>query len=660
MLTKIRIGKYRYPIEIEEKGNRLVLQFRYNPDVIAEVKTFQGARWHPEEKYWTVTNSPRNKFQLAYMQGENPYAWYDREIVPWEAYGRVCFKCGGHGCYFCKDGLIYPYNHQVDMVRHGLTYKRVLFAADPGCGKTLSTIYIMELSGEEDWRYVAPRSALASVEIEFRRWDAKVRPEFMTYEGLVKAKTWTKNLVLDEISRAKNPTAKRSQAAMIAADYARERDGYVIGMTGTPAPKAPTDWWHLCETACPGFIREGDINKFKARLALIEYKESLAGGVYPELLTWLDDENKCANCGKYRDDPIHVNYQCTYRKSKNEVLYLYERMKGLVIVKDKKTCLDLPDKIYREIEIQPTEEILNAAALIEAQSARVITTLTLHRELSDGFQYREEERGTVVCPLCKGMKIVSGAIAPNVEYVINVTECPHCLADVDGFSQYCYNCGEMVAELISKSESESELESNEMVDCPQCGAMGEVPRIIRIARQVASPKIERYKELLDEYEDVGRLVTYAGFTGSIDRIVETAKEQGWETIQVDGRGWKCSWGRVSDVEMIEEFQSKRMDRIDFIGHPQSGGMGLTLTASPAICYYSNDFNYESRAQSEDRIHRPGMDQYKGATIYDLLHLPTDRLVLDNLKKKERLQSMSLGRFKAQIQEIHKEKRKRIL
>ena len=37
-----------------------------------------------------------------------------------------------------------------------------------------------------------------------------------------------------------------------------------------------------------------------------------------------------------------------------------------------------------------------------------------------------------------------------------------------------------------------------------------------------------------------------------------------------------------------------------------------------------------------------MDENRGATIIDLLHLPSDRLVLDNLKKKKKLQDMSMG------------------
>lgn len=70
-------------------------------------------------------------------------------------------------------------------------------------------------------------------------------------------------------------------------------------------------------------------------------------------------------------------------------------------------------------------------------------------------------------------------------------------------------------------------------------------------------------------------------------------------------------------------------------------MGLTLTASKFICYYSNDYNAESRQQSEDRIHRAGMDTNVAPTIIDLIHLPTDLMVLENLRNKKDLQHMTL-------------------
>lgn len=99
--------------------------------------------------------------------------------------------------------------------------------------------------------------------------------------------------------------------------------------------------------------------------------------------------------------------------------------------------------------------------------------------------------------------------------------------------------------------------------------------------------------------------------------------------------------------MLNLFQDKSFkDNLVFIGQPGAAGMGITLTAASEIVYYSNDFNGESRIQSEDRIHRLGMDVNRGATITDLVQLPSDLLILENLKNKRRLQDITLGELQA--------------
>ena len=86
-------------------------------------------------------------------------------------------------------------------------------------------------------------------------------------------------------------------------------------------------------------------------------------------------------------------------------------------------------------------------------------------------------------------------------------------------------------------------------------------------------------------------------------------------------------------------------RLVTIGHPDAGGEGLTLTGSPTALYYSNTFNGRARMQSEDRIHRLGMDVNRGAMIKDIEMFPVDRKVLDNLRNKRRLQDMTMGELR---------------
>ncbi len=95
---------------------------------------------------------------------------------------------------------------------------------------------------------------------------------------------------------------------------------------------------------------------------------------------------------------------------------------------------------------------------------------------------------------------------------------------------------------------------------------------------------------------------------------------------------------------------KTYDKVAFIGQPGAGGTAYTLTSAPTMFYYSNTFKGEDRMQSEDRHHRPGMDVNRGATIVDVVHLPSDLVVLRSLKQKKRLQDMTMGQLEEAFNE----------
>ena len=177
---------------------------------------------------------------------------------------------------------------------------------------------------------------------------------------------------------------------------------------------------------------------------------------------------------------------------------------------------------------------------------------------------------------------------------------------------------------------------------------------------VGSPKDQVFIDLLDEHEDTGRFLVWGGFTATIDKLVEICHKYGWATLRVDGRGYVAQ-SPTGEMCNAKEFLSgmdrshpdynKLLDkypRICFVGQPKSGGMALTLTASPTNLFYSNTFDGESRMQAIDRFHRLGMDTNRGATVIDLVHLKTDELVLWNLNNKVKLQSLSMGDIEKEI------------
>ncbi len=639
--TKLRAGKYMIPATLEYTDKFIYIRFKFNRILLNEIRAMSGAHWcgfdKPPKKVWRILNNVRNHFNLLFLKGENPFYQYQQPLDDTIEEIRKSIKRP-------------LYDHQIEMVAQILKRHYAIIAGEMGTGKTLAAIEAAERAGikSSEIMYVGPKSGVMAVRREFRKWECQLHPIWLTYEGLTKAireglyKDHVPRFVIyDESSRIKNPNAQRSMAAFDLAERVRNKwmkDGYVVLMSGTPAPRVPTDWWYNAEVACPGYIKEGDIHKFKARMCVIENRESVTGGVYPHIVAWLDDPNKCKDCGKYKNDPVHNEVAAItqglkyhdFAPSKNEVEYLYQRLKGLVLVKFKKDCLDLPEKRYEIIQIKPTVSMLQMARMITKTSSRTIEALTLLRELSDGFQYKETKTGTKVCELCQGL---GRQVSPDVP----------CDSDI----------GSIAFPKGIDGDVSSEGQGNTNI-CDRCGGSGKVPQYERTTEEVSTPKDKVLVDILESHEEVGRLIVWCGFTGTVDRVCNLCHSNGWSTLRVDGRGYRTHdvLGNTIDPQIYlsamdgsdPNFKQLLEDhpKLCFVGHPKAGGMALTLTASPTTLYYSNDFNGEARMQSEDRFHRAGMDANRGATIIDLIHLPSDRLVLDNLIKKKKLQSLTMG------------------
>jgi SNF2 family DNA or RNA helicase len=678
-LRQLKSGKWvRTPVTVDRANDRMYF-FKSESTLETpfalkdEIKAMQGYRWHshldPSEGYcnglkvWSALDTCRNNFQLDFLTGGNPYAWWERPLVE-HIYERPLRA------------------HQELMANHCLTYHFKILAAEMGTGKTLASIEVLERSGFENWWWVAPRSGLNAVDLEFVKWGLRFSPELMTYNGLTtKMKNWTpgdpapRGVIFDESSRLKGPNSQRSKAAQALADAIRREygmDGYVILMSGTPAPKKPTDWWKQCEICYPGFIKEGTAKAFEHRLR-IHVPKTIDGSTFWHPVAWRDDEERCNICGEFRwientdkddieregrwkldcdgerlENPVHNledDFGCIHEDahiwepSKNEVAFLSERLDGLALPLMLKDCWDLPELQYREVELEPSTTIKRVAKALLAQATTAIQGITWLRELSDGFQYRDEidpEHPTKKCPVCKGdgcydqwFRLEDPSDEESEEAAVTFYEAcdwdddPECVPDPLQFEKR--NC-----------------------ECTRCSGEGVVENKVRTTKELRCPKEQAVRDLLEENEDTGRFVIFAGFRGSIDRIVNICHKQEWDVVRVDGRGWKVlksdgtAVGPKTAKPLHYWMNLEKNPRVVFVAHPESGGMGLTLTESRMALFYSNDFKPESRKQAEKRIHRPGMDENKGALIVDLFHLGSDRKVLDVLRDNRRLEEMTLG------------------
>jgi SNF2 family DNA or RNA helicase len=145
----------------------------------------------------------------------------------------------------------------------------------------------------------------------------------------------------------------------------------------------------------------------------------------------------------------------------------------------------------------------------------------------------------------------------------------------------------------------------------------------------------RLKTLLDAIEDVeGKFIVWARFREELDAISDALTDAGVACVQYHG-----GVSRDNREAAVDQFQNG--DVRVFVGQPQSGGIGLTLTAAETVFYFSNDFNLETRLQSEDRAHRIGTK--KNVVYIDIAAENTiDEQITKNLRRKKRTAALVLG------------------
>jgi SNF2 family DNA or RNA helicase len=149
----------------------------------------------------------------------------------------------------------------------------------------------------------------------------------------------------------------------------------------------------------------------------------------------------------------------------------------------------------------------------------------------------------------------------------------------------------------------------------------------------------RVQAVLDVLEETsGKVIIWSRFRYDIEALQAAISEKyGARTVA-------SYYGDTSDEqrrEAVQSFQNPTSELRYFIGNPQTAGYGLTLTEANTVIYYANDFNLETRVQSEDRCHRIG--QKNPVTYVDLITPGTiDERIVKALRKKIDISAKVLG------------------
>jgi len=152
-------------------------------------------------------------------------------------------------------------------------------------------------------------------------------------------------------------------------------------------------------------------------------------------------------------------------------------------------------------------------------------------------------------------------------------------------------------------------------------------------------KSNRLSSLLDICDEIqGKAIIWATWTMDIRSITEALRDR-FSVLSVSPLH-----GETPDSErqqIVESFQDRQSELRFIVGHPRTGGFGLTLTAATTVIYYSNSYDLELRLQSEDRAHRIG--QTNKVTYIDLISPKTiDEKIVSALRGKIKIADQILG------------------
>ena len=151
-----------------------------------------------------------------------------------------------------------------------------------------------------------------------------------------------------------------------------------------------------------------------------------------------------------------------------------------------------------------------------------------------------------------------------------------------------------------------------------------------------SRRMDALKEILEEHD--GKVIIWSRFRYDIIQITKMLNKE-------FGEGSAAAYyGDTTDDErqsIVQQFQSPGSRLRFFVGNPATAGYGLTLTEADLVIYYANDFNLETRIQSEDRAHRIG--QKNNVTYIDLISEGTiDEKIVEALRNKIDIGARVLG------------------
>lgn len=366
--------------------------------------------------------------------------------------------------------------------------------------------------------------------------------------------------IIDEATRIKTPTAKRSKTI-----HKLEKYGQRCILTGTPVTKSPFGLWSMFQFlklnyfGCNFFI-------FQARHGvMMQGINERTGGRYKTLIdekTWnivlslLKKQLELRGSAGLMDSDFEdvaggmsiseKNVRFIWKQKEFKKFKKLDELKKLIdpvtSYATKKDCLDLPEKVYETVYLEMSKE---------------------HRKVYNTLK----------------SKLLVEYEGKDLTVVNKVALTTRLMQIAGGYFPYT-------------EKKEIELGNN-------------VATIEKKAGMLIGKKNYKVARIREELEEVTLpVIIWAKFVMELEAIYADLKKD-----------YRCAlyYGGTNSLErrfIIEDFKEGKYDI--FIGNPSVAGFGLNLQNATTQLYYSNGFNVEERLQCEDRSHRIGV---KGACVY---------------------------------------------
>jgi len=148
-----------------------------------------------------------------------------------------------------------------------------------------------------------------------------------------------------------------------------------------------------------------------------------------------------------------------------------------------------------------------------------------------------------------------------------------------------------------------------------------------------NPKLNEVLQILEETDQ--KAIIWCVYQSEIEMIYNELTKKGINTVYAYGKNKEDE-----NTEARRRFQTDEDVRV-YIGQPEGGGIGITLTAATLVIYFSNSSSSIARQQSEDRAHRHGQKGDKVTYIDILMHKTIDIKIIASLKQKKDFSSAVL-------------------